>query len=194
MKNAHSAVWLEFTNRSNKFKTTFFRKPVIDWKSIKEKDEVDKKFNVNLINCLKIACNYTKFNDTILRSGEETYMMKNSEDQGWYHFNRNTLTPTLEYKNSVLHDIQADKNTPSPRTLRHLKTLKHKVNEAVSVATLRLTCHLAEDIHSMTFNPKEAWSSIGRLTGGESIHNASPKVIHMRLPSGNSCREWRRKR
>ena len=37
----------------------------------------------------------------------------------------------------------------------------------------------------MPFNPKEAWMSIGKLTGGESSHHTSPKVIQMRLPSGN---------
>ena len=112
MKSYHSAVRLEFVNRLIKFKTTFFKKPVIDWKSIKEKEGVNKKFNANLRNRLKTTCNYTELNDAILRSGEETAMKKNSEDQGWYHFSRNTLTPTLEARNSVLHDIRADKNTP----------------------------------------------------------------------------------
>ena len=112
-------------------------------------------------------------------------MMKNIENQGWYHFSRNTLTPTLEARNSVLHDIRADKNTLSPRTLRHLKTLQHKVDKAVSVAKTGWSCHLAEEIHNIPFNPKEAWSSIERLTGGKSSHHTSPKVIQMRLPSGN---------
>ena len=35
MKSNHSAVRIEFTNRSIKFKTTFIKKPVIDWKTIK---------------------------------------------------------------------------------------------------------------------------------------------------------------
>ena len=105
MNSDHSAVQIEFRNRSIKFKTTFFKKPVIEWKSIKEKDEVNKKFNVNLRNRLQAHFNYTKFNDAILCSGEEKEMMNNSEDQGWYHFSRNTLTPTLEARNSVLHDI-----------------------------------------------------------------------------------------
>ena len=48
MKSDHSAVRLEFVNISIKFKTTFSKKPVIDWKSIKEKEEVNKKFSVNL--------------------------------------------------------------------------------------------------------------------------------------------------
>ena len=102
MKSDHSAVRLDFVDRSIKFKTTFFKKPVIDWKSIKEKEEVNKKFNVNLINRLKAISNYTEFNDAILRSGEETSMKKSNEDQGWYHFSRDNLTPTLEARNSVL--------------------------------------------------------------------------------------------
>ena len=112
-------------------------------------------------------------------------MINNSENQGWFHFSRNTLTPTLEARNSVLHGIRSKNNTPSPRTLRHLKTLQHKVDEAVSVAKTRWSCHLAEETHNMPFNPKEAWVSIGRLTGGESSHHPSLKVIQMRLPSGN---------
>ena len=44
---------------------------------------------------------------------------------------------------------------------------------------------LSREIHNMPFNPKEAWVSIRRLTGGESSHHPPPKVIHMRLPSGN---------
>ena len=53
MKSDHSAVRLEFTNQSIKFKTTFSNKPMIYWKSIKEKDTVNKTFNVNLRNRLK---------------------------------------------------------------------------------------------------------------------------------------------
>ena len=137
MKSDHSAVRLEFVNRSIKFNTTFFKIPVIDWKYIKEKEEVNKKFNVNLRNLLKTTSNYTDFNDAILRSGEETAMKKSNEDQGWYHFSRNTLTPTLEARNSVLHAIRAENNTPSSRTLRHLKTPQQKVDEAVSVVKTR---------------------------------------------------------
>ena len=84
-----------------------------------------------------------------------------------------------------MHEIRSNKNTPSPRTLRHLKTLQHKVDEAVIAAKTRWYYHLAEEIHNMPFNPKEAWASIGRLTGGESSQHTSPKVIQMRLPSGN---------
>ena len=69
MKSDHSEVRLEFVNSAIKFKTTFSNKPVIDWKSIKETDKVNKKFNVNLRNRLKVTSNYIEFNNAILRSG-----------------------------------------------------------------------------------------------------------------------------
>ena len=43
MRSDCSAVRLEFMNRSIKYKTTFIKKPVIDCKSIKKKDDVNKK-------------------------------------------------------------------------------------------------------------------------------------------------------
>ena len=105
MKSDHSAVQIKFVNRSIKFKNTFSKKPAIDWKYIKEKEQFNKKLNVNLRNRLKATSNYTEFNDAVLRSGEETATKKSNEDQGWYHFSRDTLTPTLEARNYVLHAI-----------------------------------------------------------------------------------------
>ena len=109
-------------NSSIKFKTTFSKKSVIDWKSIKEKEEVNNKFNVNLRNRLKVTRNYTKFNDAILRSGEETATKKSNKDQGWYHFSRDTITPPL--RPETLSCMLSEPNT----TLRykvHFVTPKH---------------------------------------------------------------------
>ena len=158
---------------------------MIDWKAIKEKYDVNKKINVNLRNRIQEPLSYTDFNDEILRSGEDTEMIDNSENQGWSHFSRDTLTPALEYQNSVLHEILSNDNTPSPRTLFHLKTLQHKVNEAVDIAKTRWSCHLAKKIHYMSFNPKATWVSIRRLTGCEKSHQTTQKLIQMRLPSGS---------
>ena len=130
----HSAVWLYFINRSIKYRTTFIKKPVIDWKNIKERDDVNEKINVNLRNRLQEPFYYTKFNEAILCSGEDTAMIDNSENQGWLQLSRDNLAPALEARNSVLHSIQSDDNTPSPRTFYHLKTLQHKVDEAVDIA------------------------------------------------------------
>ena len=112
-------------------------------------------------------------------------MIDNSENQWWFHFSRDTLTPTLESLNSVLHSIQSDNNAPSPRTLCHLKILQHKVDESVDILKTRWSCHLAEEIHNMPFNPKGAWENIKPLMGGETSHHTAPKLIHMRLPSGS---------
>ena len=105
MISDHSVVRLDFMNRSMKYKTKFIKKPVIDWKVIKEKEDVNKFFNVNLRNRIQVAFNYTEFNGTILGSGEDTPMIDNSKSQGWLHFSHKTLTTALEARNSVLHDI-----------------------------------------------------------------------------------------
>ena len=133
----HCDVRLDFMIRSIKYKTTFIKKTVIDWKANKEKDDVNKKCNVNLRNCLQEPFNSTEFNGTILCSGEDTSMIDNTENQGWLKFSRDTLTPTLQAQNSVLHYIRSNDNTPPPRTLFHLKILQHKVDEAVDIAKKR---------------------------------------------------------
>ena len=134
---------------------------------MKEKDDVNKKINVNLINRLQEPFNYTEFNGAIIRSGEDTTIIDNSDNQGWFHFIRDTLTPALEGWNTLLHNIQYDDNNSSLRTLCHLNTLQHKVDEAVSVAKTSWSCRLAEEIHNMHFNPKADWASIRRLTEGK---------------------------
>ena len=93
MRSDHSAARFDFMNRSIKHKATFIKKPVIDWKAIKEKDKVNKKFNINLRNRLQQPFIYTEFNKAILRSGEDTAMIDNIENQVWFHFSRDTLTP-----------------------------------------------------------------------------------------------------
>ena len=112
-------------------------------------------------------------------------MINNTENKGWFHFNRDTLTPALESQNSVLHDIRSDDNTPPPRTLCHLKILQHRVYKAVDIAKTKLSCHLSEEIYNMSFNPKASLVSIRRLTGYETSHHTTPKLIQMRLPSGS---------
>ena len=43
MGSDNSAILLDFMNRSIKYKTKFIKKPVIDWKAIKERENVNKK-------------------------------------------------------------------------------------------------------------------------------------------------------
>ena len=144
VRSDHSDVRLDFMNRSIKYKTTFIKKLMIDRRAIKERDDVNKIFNVNLRKQLQEPFNYTKFNEAILCSGEGTAMIDNSENQGRLQFSCDTLAPALEDRNSVPHSIRSDDNTPSPGTLFHLKTLQHKVDEAVYIVKTRWSCHSAE--------------------------------------------------
>ena len=54
------------------------------------------EFNVNIRNLPREPFNYTEFNEDILCSGKETAIIDNSENQGWFHVSRDTLTLTLE--------------------------------------------------------------------------------------------------
>ena len=110
-------------------------------------------------------------------------MIDESENQDWFHFSRDTLTPTLESRNSVLHSIQSDDIAPSPRPLCHLKTLQHKVDKVVDIARTIWSCHLDEEIHNMPFNPKGDWVNTKGMMGGEMSHHTAPKLIQTRLPS-----------
>ena len=47
MRSDYPAVALEFMNRSIKFQSTFVKSPVIDWKTIKESEEVNEKLILN---------------------------------------------------------------------------------------------------------------------------------------------------
>ena len=92
--------------------------------------------------------------------------------------------PPLKPKNkcSIEFDLMI---IPHPREHFAIwKKLQQKVHEAVDIAKERWSCHLAEEIHNMPFNNKGAWVSIRRLMGGETSHHTTPKLIHMRLPSG----------
>ena len=120
MRRDHSAVAIEFMDRSIKYQYTFFKLPVIDWKKIKEGEEVNKTFNFKLMTKLQEPFNCTQYNEAILQSAEETAMMESDVIHGWHHFSRDTLTPTLEALNTVLHSIQSDPGNANPSTLQIL--------------------------------------------------------------------------
>ena len=122
MRIDHSAVRLDFMNRSIKYNTTFIEKPVIDWKDLKEKDDVNLKINVNLRNRLQEPFNYTEFNESILRSGEDTAMIDNSENQGWFHFSRKPSHPPLMPENQC--SVTSYPIT-IPHPQQHFSTWKH---------------------------------------------------------------------
>ena len=59
MISDHSAVHIDFMNRLIKYKSTFIKKLVIDWKAIKECDKVNENLNLILMNRLREPFSYT---------------------------------------------------------------------------------------------------------------------------------------
>ena len=110
--------------------------------------------------------------------------MRINVSQGWHHFNWDTLTPTLEARNSVLHSIRTDPGNANPSTLQRLEQLQNKVDVTVDLAKTRWSLHLAREIHNMPFNPNKEWYNIKCLAGGEMSHHCAPTLIQMRLPLG----------
>ena len=154
MRSDHSTVALEFMNRSIKYKYNFSKQPVIDCRTIKEFEEVNKIINFKLMTKIQEPFSYTQYNDAILQSAEETAMMESDANHGWYHFSWDTITPTLEEQSTVLHSIWADPGNTTTSTLQRLEQFQHKVDEAVDLAKTRWSRHLAQKIQNMPFNPK----------------------------------------
>ena len=116
---------------------------------------------------------------------EQTEMVVQRKFNDWYHHSRDTLAPVLESRNEVLHMIRSTKESPSATILSKLRRLQNKFDEAIDIAKIRWSRHLAQTIHNIPFQPKEAWSNIRLLSAGEKIHHYSTQSIHMRLSSGD---------
>ena len=55
------------------------------------------------------------------------------------------------------------------------------MDDTIALEKAAWSAHQAEKIHSMRFNPKDAWESVRVLYGGDISHHASPTVMRMRL-------------
>ena len=60
-----------------------------------------------------------------------------------------------------------------------LKVAQLSVDYAIALAKAAWSAYQAEKIHSMRFNPKDAWDSVCVLSEGDTIHNSSPTVMQM---------------
>ena len=109
---------------------------------------------------------YTDYNALIIKSAELTAIQKCSIDHGWYHHSKYSLKPVMDYRNDILQHIQTDKSSPSKQTVRLLRSIQHKVDEAIVMAKTALYLYLARVIHDMPFHSKDAWQNIKRSCGG----------------------------
>ena len=58
------------------------------------------------------------------------------------------------------------------------------VYEAIDLAQLECSAHLAVKIHNMKFDPKSAWEHMHILVGDDTSHHTSLPTMNMRLPDG----------
>ena len=134
VRSDHSAVQMVFLNRTIKFKSDYVERPVIDWDAIKKIPVINIKFNLLLHKTLQDTHDYTTYNEAILSCAKQTAMIVKSKCQGWFHHSRDTLAPTLESRNEVLHVMRDTKVPASAETLSKLRRLQNKVDEAVGTA------------------------------------------------------------
>ena len=64
-----------------------------------------------------------------------------------------------------------------------LSVLQLSMYDAISLAKLEWSVHQAEKIHSMPFNPKDAYKSVRVLSGGYTSHHILSTIMPMRLPN-----------
>ena len=137
MRINRSAVRLIFSNISIKFNSTYFERPVIDWKRIQYCEDTNQLFNVNLQQMLKKNMSYNLFNEAILNSAQQSEMTNRQSNKGWFHHSKSTLTPSLAARNVILHSIRADQHPPSQETILNLKTLQQEVDKIIEIAKSR---------------------------------------------------------
>ena len=87
----------------------------------------------------------------------------------------------IEERDALLSDYKAlgIGNGDSSDTKIILKIAQLAVDNTIALAKVSWYAHQAEKIHSMRFNPKEAWESFRVLSRGETSYHASPTVMQM---------------
>ena len=91
----------------------------------------------------------------------------------------------IEERDALLSDHQTlgIGKRDSSEAKQQLKVAQLAVDGDIALAKAAWSAYQAEKIHSMHFNPKEAWESVRVLSGGDTSHHASPTVMRMRLPN-----------
>jgi hypothetical protein len=64
---------------------------------------------------------YEDFNDIIKKVGEETALLVGSQCDDWFQFNIADLTPTIEERNQLLHELRSAADLP-PSILDSMRT------------------------------------------------------------------------
>ena len=88
----------------------------------------------------------------------------------WFQYNKEVLMEAIDEQNRLLHSMkQKDLSDTERRDITiNLKELKNWIDDQIWIVKEKWAQALAEGIHRLKFNPKEAWDDINTLAAGES--------------------------
>ena len=190
VESDHTAVQLDITLTSLKrTNPTALSRGKTDWRKIVTDPTTQQHYNDLLIEATTDSPNipYEDFNDIIKKAGEETALLVGSRCDDWFQFSAADLTPPIEERNQLLHEIRNANDLP-PSILDSMRTqlqhLNKNVKDKVLIAKARWAAHVCSKIHNMRTNPREAWEYIRILTGGSKAHHKKKVKMAMKMENG----------
>ena len=177
IKSDPSAISVKFKLNSIKLKIQKADLMVIEWQKIQTdkyyKDEFNEKLHLSLMENHLIdyiptdSSNYTLFNQLILKSAAETANKPKSTDNGWFHFSKSTLLPSITHHDQLLHTLHTVTSIDLSPNKKALTAAKYFVTNTISLAKGTWSYYQADRIHAMKFTPKDACKVVKILVGGK---------------------------
>ena len=193
MESDHTAVQLDIilTSLKRTGSTALFRGKT-DWRKIVTDPTTRQRYNDLLTEATTDSPDicYEDFNDIIKKAGEETAHLVGSQCDDWFQFSAADLTPPIEERNQLLHEIRTATDLP-PSILDSMRTqlqyLNKNVKDKVLIAKARWAAHVCSKIHDMQTNPRDAWEYIQILTGGSKAHHKKKVKMAMKMENGKTA-------
>ena len=182
----HTAIPTRFKLTAIKFKVNEKIASHIEWKLIGYYKLTNKLFDNSLSKYIYGSTTYSNYNKHILEAGTNTKTISSQKNKGWFHFSCDSILTLTEERDALLSDYQnlGIGKGDYYETKTRLNISQIAVDDNIAIEKAVWSAHQAETIHSMRFNPKEAWESVHVLSGGDTSQHASTTVMRMRLPNG----------
>jgi hypothetical protein len=110
VESDHTAVQLDLVLTSLKpTESTAFFCGTTNWRKIATDPTTRQRYNDLLAEATADSPDmpYEDFNDIIKKAGEETALLVGSRCDDWFQFNMADLTPSIEERNQLLHELRS---------------------------------------------------------------------------------------
>ncbi len=153
IESDHRAVRMTLNLTSIKYKPKVsMHSGEINWRAIPEQDEQRKLYNKYLLELTSKDMMYDNFCEAVVQAGRETVTGIENKCEGWYRASKDILTPAIEEKNRLLHQLH-DKHLITPVEIEILKTKLKEINkrnrDLVELAKARWYSGICGKIHNM---------------------------------------------